>query len=107
LLPAAPSRFQPPPNIVPVSAISPPRRCRSSGGTPHQRCAALSKAVLVGRVVSSLSLPPLSSLLLSSLVVTAAVAIVAVVIFVESSSATSTAATATYYVFHLIPIVFC
>jgi hypothetical protein len=78
-----------------------------SGGTPHQRCAALSKAVLVGLVVSSLSLPPLSSLLPSSLVVAAAVAIVVIVVFVESSSATSTAATATYYVFHLIPIVFC
>jgi hypothetical protein len=100
-------RPQPPPKIIPVSAISPPRHCRSSGGTPHQRCAALSKAVLVGLVVSSLSLPPLSSLLLSSLVVTAAVAIVVVVVFVESSSATSTAATTTHYVFHSIPIVFC
>jgi hypothetical protein len=74
---------------------------------PHQRCAALSKAVLVGLVVSSLSLPPLSSLLPSSLVVAAAVAIVVIVIFVESSSTTSTAATATHYVFHSIPIVFC
>jgi len=40
-----------------------------SGGTPHQRCAAHSKAVLVGVVVSSLSLPPLTFLLPSSLVV--------------------------------------
>jgi hypothetical protein len=52
--------------------------------------------VLVGLVVSPLSLPPLSSLLPSSLAVTAAVAIVVVIVFVESSSATSTAATATH-----------
>jgi hypothetical protein len=51
--PLADSRPQPLPNIVPVSAISPPRRCRSSGSTLHQRCAALSKAVLVGLVVSA------------------------------------------------------
>ena len=51
--PLAASRPQPLPNIVPVSAISPPRRCRSSGSTLHHRCAALSKAVLVGLVVSA------------------------------------------------------
>jgi hypothetical protein len=40
--------------------------------------------VLVGVVVLSLSLPPLSSLLPSSLVVAAAVAIVVAIVFVES-----------------------
>jgi hypothetical protein len=82
-------------------------RERPAGGTPRQRCAALSKAVLVGVVFSSLSLPPLSLLLPSLLVVAAPVAIVVVVVFVESSSAASTAATATHHVFHSIPIVFC
>jgi hypothetical protein len=82
-------------------------RLIGSGGAPHQHCAALSKAMLVGVVVLSLPLPPLSLLLPSSLVVAAAVAIVVVIVFVKSSSATSTAATATHYIFHSIPIVFC
>jgi len=73
----------------------------------RQHCAALSKAVLVGVVVLSLSLPPLSSLLSLSLVIAAAVTTVVVVVFVKSSSVASTAATATHHVFHSIPIVFC
>ena len=72
--------------------------CRLPCWPPRQRCAALSKAVLVGAVVSSLSLPPLPSLLPLSLVIAAAVVTIVVVIFVESLSATSTAATATHQV---------
>ncbi|MBV5276969.1 hypothetical protein JZU56_03920, partial [bacterium] len=52
-----------PPPLLPLPLIRNYRvsvRLIGSGGTPHQRCAALSKAVLVGAVVSSLSLPPLS-----------------------------------------------
>ena len=79
LLPAAPSCRQ----TSSWSLLSPPPlfllplvcnyrasvRFIGSGGTPHQHCAALSKAVLVGVVVSSLSLLPLSFSLPSSLVV--------------------------------------